>query len=161
MPEPTDKPEIARGRWYPGMPPALPDETPAAYTDRLTGADRTDRRPYDHARNRQCSIGYHDECSDPAGETCECPCHTTMLPKPRHDDPRVFAMLRDSDVTGVSGTGLVARGVEFPDGTVVIRWETEKASTVIWDGPEGLRDAIETHGHGGATRFVWIGADDA
>lgn len=25
--------------------------------------------------NRQCSIGYHEECSDPDGETCRCPCH--------------------------------------------------------------------------------------
>ena len=30
----------------------------------------------DHARNRQCSIGWHGECSDPAGVSCECPCHT-------------------------------------------------------------------------------------
>lgn len=25
--------------------------------------------------NRQCSIGWHGECSDPAGETCRCACH--------------------------------------------------------------------------------------
>lgn len=71
---------IEKGRWYPEMPPALNGETPEQYTDRLTGADRTDRRPYDHKRNRQCSIGYHDECSDGrygdyTGE-CECPHHT-------------------------------------------------------------------------------------
>jgi hypothetical protein len=59
------------------MPPALPGETDGEYTDRLTGADGTDRQPYDHRRNRQCSIGYHEECSDPAGDTCECPCHKT------------------------------------------------------------------------------------
>ena len=67
---------VERGRWYPEMPPALPGETDDQYTDRLTGADGTDRRPYDHPRNRQCSIGYHDECSDPDGERCKCPCHT-------------------------------------------------------------------------------------
>lgn len=71
---------IEKGRWYPEMPPALNGETPEQYTDRLTGADRTDRRPYDHKRNRQCSIGCHDECSDGrygdyTGE-CECPHHT-------------------------------------------------------------------------------------
>ena len=27
--------------------------------------------------NRQCSIGYHDECSDPRGDECRCQCHTT------------------------------------------------------------------------------------
>lgn len=68
------------GQHYPQMPPSFPDETPGEYTDRLTGADRTDRRPYDHPRNRQCSIGYHDECSDGkwsdyTGE-CRCPHHT-------------------------------------------------------------------------------------
>jgi hypothetical protein len=26
--------------------------------------------------NRQCSIGWHDECSDPDGDTCRCACHT-------------------------------------------------------------------------------------
>ncbi len=68
------------GPFYPEMPPAIPGETADEYTDRLTGADKTDRRPYDHKRNRQCSIGYHDECSDngrdPSEHTCECPHHT-------------------------------------------------------------------------------------
>lgn len=66
---------VHRGRWYPEMPPALPGETDDQYTNRLTGADKTGRRPYDHPRNRQCSLGYHEECSDPAGERCKCPCH--------------------------------------------------------------------------------------
>lgn len=67
---------VERGRWFPKMPPALPGESDYGYTDRLTGADGADRVPYDHDRNRQCSIGYHAECSDPAGERCKCPCHT-------------------------------------------------------------------------------------
>jgi len=25
---------------------------------------------------RQCSIGYHEECSDPDGDECTCTCHT-------------------------------------------------------------------------------------
>lgn len=68
-------PVVATDRYYPEMPPGLPDETSTQYTDRLTGADGTGRSPYDHRRFRQCSIGFHDECSDPAGEQCECPCH--------------------------------------------------------------------------------------
>lgn len=68
--------DVVVAEWYPELPPALAGETDEAYTDRLTGADGTDRVPYDHRRNRQCSIGYHDECSDPLGERCECPCHT-------------------------------------------------------------------------------------
>lgn len=64
------------GRWYPNQPPKLPGETPEQYTDRLTGADGTNRRPYDHRRNRQCSIGWHEECSDQFHTgRCECPHH--------------------------------------------------------------------------------------
>jgi len=77
----TDTPteQIQRGRWYPNRPPALPGESDDQYTDRLTGADGTNRSPYDHRRNRQCSIGWHAECSDPDGETCECPCHPEQI----------------------------------------------------------------------------------
>jgi hypothetical protein len=67
---------VPRGRWYPDMPSMLDGETVDQYTNRLTGADRTDRRPYDHPRGRQCSIGWHDECaSSDADPYCRCPCH--------------------------------------------------------------------------------------
>lgn len=71
---------IERGRWYPAPAPALDGETGDTYTSRLLGSDGTDRRPYDHPRNRQCSIGYHLECSDPDGERCKCPHHTDPGP---------------------------------------------------------------------------------
>ena len=58
------------------MPPMLEGETSEQYTDRLTGADKTDRIPYKERRNRQCSIGWHGQCSDPRGKVCKCPCHT-------------------------------------------------------------------------------------
>ena len=146
------------GRYYPDMPPRLPGETPDQYTDRLTGADRTDRRPYDHRRNRQCSIGWHDECSDrdnPADRTCECPCHTTPPGQPRHDDPSPFLLVRDEDVTGVSGTGVVAQGVEFADGVVALRWLGEWPTSVVFHD-EGIRSVLQVHGHGGRTRVVWL-----
>jgi hypothetical protein len=59
------------GRWYPNQPPALPNETDDAYTNRLLSGS-----VYDHKRNRQCSIGWHAECSDRehSGQ-CECPHH--------------------------------------------------------------------------------------
>jgi hypothetical protein len=25
--------------------------------------------------NRQCAIGWHEECSDPEGDECKCHCH--------------------------------------------------------------------------------------
>jgi hypothetical protein len=76
----TDPATAERGRWYPDVPPALDGEDGAAYTGRLTGADKTGRVPYDHPRNRQCSIGYHGECTDPAAEACKCPHHRDAVP---------------------------------------------------------------------------------
>jgi len=64
------------------MPQPLENESIDAYTDRLTGADKTGRRPYKDDRGRQCSIGYHDECLSP--EECECPCHH-VCQDPIHD----------------------------------------------------------------------------
>lgn len=45
------------------------DEGAAEYTGRLLQLAR------EHSVNRQCSIGYHDECSDPYGDSCMCSCH--------------------------------------------------------------------------------------
>jgi hypothetical protein len=66
--------------------------------------------------------------------------------------PRLFTLERDHDVTGVSGTGIVADGVVWPDGTVSIRWRGERPSVVFWNS---LEDAEAVHGHGGSTRFEW------
>jgi hypothetical protein len=64
-----------------------------------------------------------------------------------------FTLERDVDVSGISGTGTVAEGAMFTDGTVVIRWLAgTHHSTVIWDDIASV-EAI--HGHGGATRIVW------
>lgn len=68
-------------------------------------------------------------------------------------EPRRFYVYRRSDVSGVSGTGRVADGIEFTDGTVVIRWLTETASTAVYDSIEHLH-AI--HGHSGATTTHFI-----
>lgn len=149
--------EPTTGRYYPDMPPMLDGENGGTYTDRLTGADKAGRRPYDHARNRQCSIGYHDECSDPVGEFCKCPCHTTPPGERRHDDPRPFLLVRDTDVTGVSGTGVVAEGVEFRDGTVALRWTSEWPTSVVFH-ERGIEAVEAVHGHNGATRIVWTGS---
>ncbi|WP_424891821.1 hypothetical protein [Streptomyces sp. XH2] len=66
--------------------------------------------------------------------------------------PRLFVLQRDHDVTGVSGTGIVADGVQWPDGAVTIRWRGLRPSTVHWNG---ISDADAVHGHGGATRIIW------
>lgn len=68
---------------------------------------------------------------------------------------RRFKLQRDEDVTGFSGTGVVADGVEFsPGGVAVVRWRGEWASTVIHE--RGVASVEAIHGHDGRTRVVWI-----
>lgn len=66
---------------------------------------------------------------------------------------RRFALNRLEDETGISGTGVIADGVTFEDGTTVLRWRTTNSSTAIYSSPETM-EAI--HGHGGKTVVVWI-----
>jgi hypothetical protein len=70
---------------------------------------------------------------------------------------RRFVLRRSHDVTGVSGVGDVAEGIQFTDGTAVIRWTTgEHRSTVIWPDVDS---AEKVHGHGGNTVVAWIDPD--
>lgn len=71
---------------------------------------------------------------------------------------RRFQLHRHEDVSGVSGTGVVAQGVEFDDGTVVVRWLLRpgagtRPTTVVH---EDIANVEALHGHGGATDIVWI-----
>jgi hypothetical protein len=66
---------------------------------------------------------------------------------------RRFRLERDGDVTGVSGVGVVAEGVQFTDGTVVLRWLGRTPSTVVWPDIVAARTV---HGHDGRTRFVQL-----
>lgn len=66
---------------------------------------------------------------------------------------KTFHLQRDEDVTGISGTGVVAEGIEFSNGKVVIQWIVgEHQSTVVWDDIESVK-AI--HGHNGSTQIVF------
>lgn len=71
----------------------------------------------------------------------------------RRDAPRRFFLQRDHDVSGVSGTGHVADGVLWPDGTASVRWRGQHPSIVFWASWEAV-EAI--HGHQGATTLVWL-----
>lgn len=67
-----------------------------------------------------------------------------------------FTLVRDVDLTGVSGTGVVAEGVQFTDGRVATRWLPPlrgPAQTCVWDS---LEHVLMVHGHSGTTRLVWI-----
>jgi hypothetical protein len=71
---------------------------------------------------------------------------------------RRFHFARDVDVSGVSGTGVVATGVLFADGQAVVRWivDDKPQSTVVY---ADLVDAELIHGHDGKTRLVFDDVD--
>ena len=71
---------------------------------------------------------------------------------------RLFDLERFEDESGISGVGIVAQGVEFDDGTCVLRWLTEPRSTAVYAIEREL-DAI--HGHGGKTKIQWRGRSNA
>lgn len=64
-----------------------------------------------------------------------------------------FELHRDNDETGVSGTGIVAEGVEFPGGLVVMKWRGDLSSVGIY---KSIFELEQIHGHNGATRIVWL-----
>lgn len=66
-----------------------------------------------------------------------------------------FVLVRDEDVSGISGTGVVAEGVTFDDGTAVLRWRGQWPTSVVFHD-RGLDAVREIHGHGGKTRVVTL-----
>lgn len=65
---------------------------------------------------------------------------------------RAFQLVRETDVTGVSGTGIVAEGVEFTDGTVALRWVGKNPTSVVFHD-HGIKSVEAIHGHDGLTRI--------
>lgn len=65
---------------------------------------------------------------------------------------RFFILHRKRDASGVSGTGVVAQGIEFDDGVCAIRWLTKLSSTAVYDSIDSVK-AI--HGHDGATDVLF------
>lgn len=65
---------------------------------------------------------------------------------------RKFYLNREEDESGVSGTGIVAVGVELPSKRCVIEWiskRTDANSLGIYDNMEDLE---KVHGHEGKTK---------
>lgn len=65
-----------------------------------------------------------------------------------------FILYRREDVNDFSGTGTVAEGVEFRDGTVAMRWcvDGKPNSVTIY---ETIADVEAIHGHDGRTQVIW------
>jgi len=68
---------------------------------------------------------------------------------------RRFELHRDEDVTGVSGTGVVAEGILFTDNVAVLHWTSQWPSSVV-HYERGLESIEHVHGHNGKTRIVFL-----
>lgn len=72
------------------------------------------------------------------------------------DTFKEFYLQRVEDESGVSGTGVVARGVVLPSGKVVLEWQTFHTSLCIY---QNIQDVEAIHGHHGKT-LVIMGSPD-
>ena len=66
---------------------------------------------------------------------------------------RRFVLNRAKDVSGVSGTGVIADGVQFSDGQCVLHWRGRWHSTEILTS---ITEVTDIHGHDGATVVEWV-----
>lgn len=68
---------------------------------------------------------------------------------------KVFSLFRKGDVTGVSGTGMVATVVQFDTGKCAVAWEVDgrPQSIAIYDE---LEDVRLIHLHGGLSELLLI-----
>jgi hypothetical protein len=67
--------------------------------------------------------------------------------------PRRFVLGRPVDDNGVSNAGVVAFGIAFPDGHVVLRSGPAHPATSSWDS---IDDMLAVHGQDPSTSIQWI-----
>jgi hypothetical protein len=65
---------------------------------------------------------------------------------------RTFQVVRDEDVSGVSGVGVIAEGVLFSSGKVFVNWISMHK---IVEMADSVAEWQAVHGHEGRTRIVW------
>mgnify|MGYP001010896730 CR=1 FL=1 len=66
---------------------------------------------------------------------------------------RKFHLERLKDISGISGCGVIAEGVEFSDTKqCVLHWIGEHSCTNFY---ASIEDIIYIHGHGGCTKVVF------
>jgi len=74
--------------------------------------------------------------------------------------PKRFVLYREEDATGVSGTGVVATGIVWPDGHAALRWKADDldaaSSTSVWSS---VADLLRVHGHGGLSKLFYLDGD--
>lgn len=75
------------------------------------------------------------------------------MPTSKDVTMRRFVLERKEDVSGTSGTGVVAEGVEFSNGWVNLHWISQLGSMEMC---ESIKVLMEIHGHEGRTVIKWI-----
>ena len=75
------------------------------------------------------------------------------VPTAKKSNMRKFVLVRTEDATGTSGTGIVAEGVQFSNGQVVIHWISQLEAINVYANAIVLE---QLHGHGGLTTVQWI-----
>lgn len=78
---------------------------------------------------------------------------SSQLKRSSDNEIRRFVLNRSEDFSGISGTGVVAEGLEFSDGSCVLRWRTKYSSTCIY---KSILELEHIHGHEGRTKVVFI-----
>ena len=66
---------------------------------------------------------------------------------------RRFHLVREVDVSGVSGTGVVAEGLEFSNGMIALTWISPHRTVTV---SENIKTVEVLHGHEGSTKVRWI-----
>lgn len=66
---------------------------------------------------------------------------------------RRFQLYRKEDESGISGTGIVAEGIEFTSGMVAITWHSQYRAVNIY---ENIKTVVALHGHNGKTEIRFI-----
>ena len=64
-----------------------------------------------------------------------------------------FQLHRNTDVSGISGIGIVAEGIEFSDGMCALTWLTEFHVVSIF---ENMKSIEHVHGHDGNTKVIFL-----
>jgi hypothetical protein len=66
---------------------------------------------------------------------------------------RLFHLVREEDETGISGTGVVAEGIEFSNGMCALCWLTAMHSVAVYPN---VRQLEAIHGHNGRAKVVFV-----
>ena len=75
------------------------------------------------------------------------------IAKSKLSNMKRFVLRRHEDVSGTSGTGVVAEGVQFSNGSISLHWISQYESV---EQVANIAVVEEIHGHGGKTEIIWI-----